>query len=670
MAVFLSEIERKYICQASDDCIFCGHKQALINRVVKKVQAVSLDKDSTTSFWHNIAEYLGDAAFAGAVTNDAQIKNYVKRNALAIASMPADSWIGPAFRERASKVRGHLETAHLSIALSLALDLCKDAFTAEEYALCADALKKHAIPLCRAWLDTAPHFINNWNAVLTCGVALPAAVLGLEDELEFCHKYLQKVADLLQSDGTYGEGLQYGNYYLWVFLLANEALIRSGYPSASLERAGRYLEYCHYNLLTDKPLEKWGAYKRPRSFNFDDSTVIFAPNPDLLALLGSRLADSMPQHAALARKIMERFYSSNFSQGPFDRTSFGFVPRAGWMTLLFTPQMTRDSVNIPDFASARAFKNGEAVIRTGSWSENDLAVALKAPAPEPLNSAGHRHSDFNSIQLFFGNERLLADPGHTCYRSLTRPLDVATENHSTCTFNTKNGKVRQRDTAKRMSLENGTFGAPVPVPGKLEFCCSCRNVSAIISEAAECYGEPIKLFRRTMLVCGGNAVFVIDDIDTSEEVKTSWTWCLNNRDGLLNYSSSDNKITSQRGNAGLAIFNFDLNISSPRYGFLHDAYHPEVDGPGRGDAGTAIHAGHHEKENISGFRRRVFLISADFYGKDVLWQAERTQENSYTLSNGTQNWQITCENDQITISDSKNSMKLVRKDHTWQFIEL
>ena len=67
MAVFLSEIERKYISQASDDCIFCGHKQALIDRVVKKVQAVSLDKDSTTSFWHNAAEYIGDAAFAGAV---------------------------------------------------------------------------------------------------------------------------------------------------------------------------------------------------------------------------------------------------------------------------------------------------------------------------------------------------------------------------------------------------------------------------------------------------------------------------------------------------------------------------------------------------------------------------------------------------------------------------
>ena len=670
MAVFLSEIERKYICQASDDCIFCGHKQALIDRVVKKVQAVSLDKDSTTSFWHNIAEYLGDAAFAGAVTNDAQIKNYVKRNALAIASMPADSWIGPAFRERASKVRGHLETAHLSIALSLALDLCKDAFTAEEYALCADALKKHAIPLCRAWLDTAPHFINNWNAVLASGVALPAAVLGLEDELDFCHKYLQKVADLLQSDGTYGEGLQYGNYYLWAFLLSNEALIRSGYDSAPLERAGRYLEYCYYNLLTDKPLENWGAYKRPRSFNFDDSTVIFAPNPDLLALLGSRLADSMPQHAALARKIMERFYSSNFSQGPFDRTSFGFVPRAGWMTLLFAPQMTKDSGGIPEFAPARAFKNGEAVIRTGSWSENDLAVALKAPAPEPLNSAGHRHFDFNSLQLFFGNERLLADPGHTCYRSLTRPLDTATENHSTCTFDTQNGKLSQLSFGTRKSLADGSFGEPVSIPGKLEFCGSCGKVSAIISEAAECYGSPIKLFRRTLLVCGANTLFVIDDIDSEKEVKTSWTWCLNNRDGLLNYSSSDNKITSQRGNAGMAIFSFDLNISSPRYGFLHDAYHPEVDGPGRGNAGTALLSGHHEKEKISGFRRRVFLISADFYGKDTLWQADRTQENSYTLSNGTQTWQLTCENENILITDSKNSMKLVRKDQTWQFIEL
>ena len=174
-----------------------------------------------------------------------------------------------------------------------------------------------------------------------------------------------------------------------------------------------------------------------------------------------------------------------------------------------------------------------------------------------------------------------------------------------------------------------------------------------------------------MLVCGENAVFVIDDIDTADEVKTSWTWSLNNRDGLLNYSSNNNKITARRGNAGLAIFNCNLNISSPRYGFMHDAYHPEVDAPGRGNAGTALHAGHQEKDNLSGLRRNIFMIAADFYSKDSLWQAEEISENSSALFNGSLRWQITLEDDGFVIAQNgRNTAKLIRKEQTWQFIEL
>ena len=124
-----------------------------------------------------------------------KIKNYVRQSALAIAQMPQENWQGPAFRQRTNPPKGFLETAHLSIALSLALDLCQDAFTAAEYDLCADALKTHAVPLCRAWLNNKPHFLNNWNAVLTCGVAMPAAVLDLKEELEFCSGYLHTERD-------------------------------------------------------------------------------------------------------------------------------------------------------------------------------------------------------------------------------------------------------------------------------------------------------------------------------------------------------------------------------------------------------------------------------------------------------------------------------------------
>lgn len=657
MSIFLTDSERKAFEKIGSDPIFSGHYWALFTRVTDKVNNLELsDKDTTTAFWHNVLEYLGDLSFLAAQRNDDKLKNFAKRTALSIAELPEELWIGPIFRERTYPLRGHLETAHLSAALSLFLDLCGDILTEEEYDLCVSALKEKAIPLCRAWLDNKPHFLNNWNAVLTMGVALPAAVLGLKDELEFCADYLARVSELLQSDGSYGEGLQYGNYYLWTFLLANEAVVRAGYPSAPLERAGKYLEYCHYNLLANKPLDGWGEYPRPRCFNFDDCTAIFAPNPDILALLGFRLKDSMPDNAVLARAILERFYADNPSQGPFDRTSFGFVPRGGWMLLLFYMQMKKDGV-LPQFERTRAFKNGVAVIRTGEWSDNDLAVAVNAPAPEGLASAGHRHQDMNAIQIFFGRERLIADPGHACYRSKTRNADVGTASHSTCIFNagammTPMGgetHLAQKSTPVRKTLADGTFGEPVQVPGKLEFTGSCGDVAAIVSEVAACYGEPLKLFRRHVIVCGKNAVFVIDDFDSDIPLPAKWVWCFNNRDGKLEYKkvndASSQRMVIRRGNAGLKIMSGDrenLKFSGESYGFLHDAYHPDAGAEGAGEAGTALLAGHCEIGSQKGFRRHVFGMAADLYGASAHWHLKKDEDLLCRLESfgAEQSWQI------------------------------
>ena len=675
MSLFLSNDERKFFDSIGSDPIFANSYWALFTRVTDRVNStVYGDKETTTAFWHNVAEYLGDAAFLGAQRNDDSIKKYVKKIAIDIANMPQDSWIGPVFRQRTYPLRGHLETSHLSIALSLALDLCKDAFTEQEYAFCAQSLKENGIFLCKRWLDKTEHFVNNWNAVLAAGVAVPAAVLGLKDELEFCTKYLAQISELLQSDGSYGEGLQYGNYYLWAFLLANEAVVRAGYPSASLERAGKYLEYAHYNLLMNKPLSGWGVYPRPRCFNYDDCTAMFAPNPDLLALLGCRLKESMPEKAVLAREIYERFYSENPAQGPFDRTSFGFIPRAGWMNLLFYMQMKKDG-SIEKFANTRAFNNGIAVIRTGCWSDSELAVAVKCPPPEGLTSAGHRHLDFNSLQLFFGKERLIADPGHTCYRAGTRETDVATGSHSTCTFRKDDGTViSQKKFPTRMSREDGSFGTPVTIPGKLEFTGSCDEVSVIVSETGDCYGNGVTLFRRFVIVCGKNAVFVIDEFDTDIPVKVSWNWCLNNRDGLLEYKvvndASSTRTVARRGNAGLKMFCADrekISAGAGRYGFLHDAYHPDAGVGGAGNAGTAIHAGHSEKVSSSGRRRYIFPMAADIYGASAhwhlrsndplicalesfgtgqLWQVDASQRENLVITdkNSGRTWHLLCEN--------------------------
>ena len=678
MSLFLSDSERKIFENIGSDPVFANHYWALFARITERVNStVYGDKDTTTAFWHNVAEYLGDAAFLGAQRNDRKIKLYAKKTALDIANMPADSWIGPVFRPRVYPLRGHLETAHLSIALSLTLDLCSDVFTDEEYALCAAALKENAIDLCRKWLDLKNHFVNNWNAVLLAGVALPAAVLGLKDELDFCSNYIEQVADLLQTDGSYGEGLQYGNYYLWAFLLANEALVRAGYPSASLERAANNLEYAHYNLLMNKPLSGWGAYPRPRCFNFDDCTAMFAPNPDLLALLGFRLKDSMPEKAVLARQIYERFYSENPSQGPFDRTSFGFLPRAGWMNLLFYMQMKKDG-SIGKFSNTRAFKNGIAVIRTGSWKDDELAVAVKYPAPEALNSAGHRHFDINSLQLFFGKERLLADPGHTCYRAASRNIDIATESHSTCVFHCQDGSaITQRRFPTRTRKEDGTFGDPTAIPGKIEFTGSCDEVSAIVGEAAACYKEGVSLFRRTVIVCGKNAVFVIDDFDSDIPIKASWTWCFNNRDGLLEYKKVDDASSARtvvrRGNAGLKMFcpnREKVSQASERYGFLHDAYHPDAGVGGAGKPGTALYGGHNEKECSTGFRRYMFPMAADTYGASAHWHLRGNDPLVCTLESfgAAQQWQVDARDvNNITITD-KNSgrvWQLSCKEDVW-----
>ena len=90
-----------------------------------------------------------------------------------------------------------------------------------------------------------------------------------------------------------------------------------------------------------------------------------------------------------------------------------------------------------------AFSGGDAFARD-SWT-GTTTLAARLPA-EPRYAIAHTHEDVNSFMLVYNKERLLVDPGHTCYRNLQRDLDVSANNHNTCTFETFNSDNTIRKT--------------------------------------------------------------------------------------------------------------------------------------------------------------------------------------------------------------------------------
>ena len=113
-----------------------------------------------------------------------------------------------------------------------------------------------------------------------------------------------------------------------------------------------------------------------------------------------------------------------------------------------------------------------------------------------------------------------------------------------------------------------------------------------------------------------------------------------------------------------------ISTLPPRYGFLHDAYHPEPGIGGAGNAGSAINAGHSEKELTSGFRRYMFPMAADFYGASAHWHLRGSDPLICALESfGIQQlWQIDASQKENIVITDKNSSRiwtLLYKDGIW-----
>jgi hypothetical protein len=654
MPLFVSDSERTAIATARSREPLRSFYWALLGRVERRAASPGLgDQGVTADWWHHAAEYLTDAAMAHAIIYkpSAAIDAWLRDVTLSIARRPLADWIGPSFRDHDAKPpRGHLETAHLTWAVAVVLDLAPGVFTAAEHDELCTTLREKGIVLCTSWLDSN-HHLANWRCVLNAGLAVASAVLNDRPALERAVAEFRRCAGIFQPDGSYAESLQYGNYAAYCLMLAREALVRRDPALDATLPLAPYAKKSRWDaasLFYQKSLSGWGSFPRPRSANFNDSAALYRPSADLLLHIASRARDAHPAEAGLARWLFDTLYTPCIEQGPHDLATFGFVNDFGFLTF---PLFVQAAAAIPPAAAgltlAEAFSCGDILARD-AWPENRGRTILAVRgAADPLHGPGHLHGDLNSFILVHNQERLLLDPGHSCYRNLIHDLESASFTHNTCTFALEgepHAHLQQARTARRdFDLQTGISQPPVHRGGRRVLCAREGDVTAIGSEIAALYGSPLTEFTRFWFLCGSHVLFVVDRIISDRPVKTSWSWLLNNRDDLLDLKLiRPDRLVARRGYAGMKLFHLgDGTLQEPLHAYVHDAYHPRPNQRGEGKPGSGVLVRWTEKIAAT-VRTVVHAIAVDDPGATAAWHLKTPAANLTVLESpgATASWQL------------------------------
>ena len=676
--LFLSDTERSQILNGlrDGDALLCRFYAALHKRVYERAAGVPvatkslLGPGATTgtpaaTWYYPAAEYLSDAAMLYALQPDEQrsdgpVANWLRTITLDIARTPAYDWVGPAFRDHSEPLTGHLETAHLCWALSAVYDLTKDAFTESEQAEIRQALTEKGIVLCRRWLDKNTH-LANWRGTLLSGVLVAAAVLGDETLVDQCVTEWQRCALAFQPDGSYGESLQYGNYLAFALMVSYESLCRRYPEKAALLNVSAYgkgIRWVVSSMFYAKPLAgggsgSWGIEPRARAANFNDSAALFRPSGDLVLHLAVR-SDS-EEERGLARYLFDTYYAPVPTQGPHDLATFGMNNDWGFLTL---PLLTYGSQPVrpqeADLPLTTSFSNGHAFMRD-AW-EGRTIVAINGGG-DGLHGPGHLHGDLTSFILVHNHERLLVDPGHSCYRNLIHGLESSTQTHNTCTFLVEAETLGlQEDKAKAVMLEQKSLlprrllvngqpgldgpGEPIDRGNRRLIAERDEPVSVIGAEVGAAYSAPIQQFTRIWLLAGSHVLFVVDRIEATQPVTTIWNWLVNNRDGQAQVDSQADCLTVRRNESGMKLFHPTSGgtVAHPVYGYVHDAYHVEPNQLGEGRPGSGLLYRWTEAAP-STTRTVVHAIALDDAIALDRWQLQ-ADDNAFTLANGQKKWTL------------------------------
>ncbi|MEN6405166.1 MAG: heparinase II/III family protein [Thermoguttaceae bacterium] len=656
MSLFLTKDERRAVLDARAGGDLSVHRfwTALMRRVDRRASSPGLvGQGDTAAWWHLAAEYVTDAAMAYALQPTEQRAAWLRDVTLSIARRPVSDWVGPFYRDHAVQPpQGHLETAHLCWAVAVALDLATDVFSGTERDELRTTLSEKGIVLCRRWLERNNH-LANWRSVLTSGVAVAAAVLGDFESLRYAAQQTHFCAQAFQPDGSYAESLQYANYLANAMMMASEAVHRAAPEvcAAGPEVNAKSMFWIAASMLYATPLDGWGAEPRARAVNFNDSGAIYRPSADVVLQVAARCRETFPREAGLARWLFDTFYLPVPSQEPHDLATFGMRNDWGFLTL---PLLVRAAKAISPAEAglplAAGFDNGNILIRDAWDGRTVLAVQ---GGSGPLCGPGHLHGDRNSFVLAHNRQRLLVDPGHSCYRNLIHGLESSSQTHNTCTFLVQQDVLGlQEDLAKAALLEqsnvpvrrlivDGTVAPPASPRGRRLLLERCGGVTAVASEAGSLYGRPIDEFTRIWLQCGPHVLLVVDRIRASQPVTTMWNWLFNHRDAGSDLSTPDSRtIVLRRGLAGLKAFHLaDGRLHGPTYAYVHDAYHPEPDQLGEGRPGSGMLYRWIEPESRA-FRVAVHAFAMDDYGEIDAWSAT-AHGGDVEIHRGPIGWRLT-----------------------------
>jgi Heparinase II/III-like protein len=663
---------------------------ALQKRVYERVGWGNLlGENATTIWWHSAAEYLSDAAMSFALKPTPELANWIKKETLEIARKPTYDWVGPAFRDHSEPLTGHLETAHLCWGVAAVYDLAKDAFSETEQAEIRRALQEKGITLCRRWIDKNQH-LANWRSILVSGAMVAAViledettVLDLLPELDLCQQ-------ALQDDGSYGESLQYGNYLLLALTFAHEAVLRR-YPTVRNPKSvfPKPMRWFATSQFYAKKMKNWGDEPMARAANFNDSASIFRPSGDVLLHIAARSTDKI--ESGLAYWLFERYYVPVPYQGPHDLGTLGMRNDWGFLTLplLANAPLCPDGIGIsylnisPEKAHlplTTMFSNGNGFIRD-AWDGKTI-VATNGGS-EPLNGLGHLHGDLNSFILAHNQDRLLADPGHSCYRNLIHGLESSSQTHNTCTFLidkealglqedlAKASFLEQKSVFQRRTIKNGVAGDKILRGDKRLICEKNDVVSVIGSEVAQVYGQPLEEFSRFWVLAGSHVLFIVDKIMSNQPVTTLWNWCVNNHDGKTIWEKNGQMLTVKRQNGGMKLFHGGTGAwAFPVHGFLHDAYHPEPNQLGEGHSGSSLLFRFTEKTSQN-TRMVVHAIALDTPELLENWHFEQ-ENNQFTLKSDTRKWSLVLHDDTAfsLISGHGRTWRVAQSGEKYDLIKL
>ncbi|MBN8216475.1 MAG: heparinase II/III family protein [Spirochaetes bacterium] len=626
MPHFLSD-PQKAAFLGSREPVHADYKWALAMRCLRRsAQPGLLGPGATMAWWHAAHEYVSDAAMHVALTGDANVGAWLRSVALDLSRRSEDDWVGPGFRNHTAKPPvGHLETAHLSWAISLALDLAPGVFRESERDELIAVLRDRAIPMCRRFLEgPAGTTLANWRCVLGAGLAVPAAILKDEAALDEAERLFKIHVECFQEDGSYGESLQYGHYAMYALTLHYEALVRARpalLASLPIERYARGLIWQAASLLHRKPAEGFGPAPRAWSANFNDSGAIYSPSADVLLQISSRLKGKNADLSGLARWIHDTFTPPVPDPEPHDQSSFGFLPRFGFLALVHlagaAQARTPEQIGL---GAMQSFDNGDTIARDHWGGETVLAVRGGGPA---LNGLGHLHGDLGSFILTHREERLLADPGHSCYRGLVHATEVQSQTHNTLTFRVPgpHGElVLQQGGTPVRKLQDGVPGPAIDRGARRLLSASLGQLRVTASEFGRSYGDPIRTCERFWILCGSHALFIVDHVVATTPVRTVWNWVLDNHDRALELKDpGEDRLICRRGASGMKLFHCGGGrFAELASGWMHLAYHPMPGQRGEGAAGSAAIARFIENEPALE-RWAVHAIAVDGYGPVAYW---------------------------------------------------